>query len=77
MHIGLHVKRPLLFSDLKQNFNVSIHFSKSGQCQMLRKSVSLLSSCFMRTDGRTAIFAAEGDLTRKNVRINKFHVVDT
>jgi hypothetical protein len=28
-HAGLHVRRPLLFSDFNQNWNVSTHFSRT------------------------------------------------
>jgi hypothetical protein len=34
-HVGLHVKCPLLLSDLNQNWNVQTNFSKTSQYQLL------------------------------------------
>jgi hypothetical protein len=49
MHIGSHVKYPLLLSDFNQNWNVWTRFSKTPECKISWKSIQP----FLETDGWT------------------------
>jgi hypothetical protein len=53
MYIGLHVKYPLLLSDVNETWIFSKDFRKMLKHQISWKSVQWEPSCCMRTDGQT------------------------
>jgi len=53
MHIGLHIKYPLFFSDFNKIWILSTYFRKILEYQVSWKSVQWKPSCSFRTERRT------------------------
>ena len=65
MHVGLHVKYPLLLSDFNETCIFSTDFRQIFKYQISQKSDRLEPSCSMRTEGQT-------DMTKLIIAICNF-----